>query len=127
MLRNSRHIQRLKKSWFKPTFKTKIMASGPITSCQIDGEKVETVADFIFLGSKTTVDSECSHKIKRHLLLRRKTMTNLDSELKSREIILPTKVYRVKAIFFPVVMCGCQSWTVKKDEDQRIDPFELWC
>ena len=93
--------------------KTKIMAFGPITSCQIDGEKVETVADFIFLGSKTTVDSECSHKIKRHLLLRRKTMTNLDSELKSREIILPTKVHIVKAVDFPVVMYACESWTIK--------------
>ena len=89
------------------------MASGPITSCQIDGEKVETVADFIFLGSKTTVDSECSHKIKRHLLLRRKTMTNLDSELKSRDIILPTKVHIVKAMDFPVVMYACESWTIK--------------
>ena len=103
------------------------MASGPITSCQIDGEKVETVADFIFLGSKTTVDSECSHKIKRHLLLRRKTMTNLDSELKSREIILPTKVHIVKAMDFPVVMYACESWTIEKAEHQRIETFELWC
>ena len=96
--------------------KTKIMASSPITSWQIDGEMVETVADFIFLGSKTTVDSECSHKIKRHLLLRRKTMTNLDSVLKSRDITLPTKFLVVKAMVFPVVMYGCESWTIKKAE-----------
>ena len=104
--------------------KTKVMASGPITSWQIDGE---TVADFIFLGSKITEDSDCSHEIKRRLLLGRKIMTNLDSMLKSRDIILPTKVCLIKAIVFPVVMYGCQIWTVKKAEHQRIDAFELWC
>ena len=103
--------------------KTKIMASGPITSWQIDGE---TVADFIFLGSKITEDSDCSHEIKRRLLLGRKIMTNLDSMLKSRDIILPTKVCLIKAIVFPVVMYGCESWTVKKADHQRIDAFELW-
>ena len=107
--------------------KTKIMASGPITSCQIDGETVETVADFIFLGSKITADGDCSHEIKRHLLLGRKVMTNLDSILKSRDITLPTKVRLVKAMVFPVVMYGCESWTVKKAEGRRIDAFELWC
>ena len=96
--------------------KTKIMASDPITSWQIDGETVETVADFIFLGSKITADGDCSHEIKRHLLLGRKAMTNLDSILKSRDITLPTKVCQVKAIVFPVVMYGCESWTVKKAE-----------
>ena len=100
------------------------MASGPITLWQIDGE---TVADFIFEGSKITADSDCSHEIKRHLLLGRKVMTNLDSILKSRDITLPTKVHLVKAMFFPVVMYGCESWTVKKAECQRIDAFELWC
>ena len=104
--------------------KTKIMASGPITSWKIDGE---TVADFIFLGSKITADGDCSHEIKRHLLLGRKFMTNLDSILKSRDIILPTKVHLVKAIVFPVVMYGCESWTVKKAECWRIDAFEVWC
>ena len=104
--------------------KMKIMASGSITSWQIDGE---TVADFIFLSSKITADGDCSHEIKRHLLLGRKVMTNLDSILKSREITLPTKVRLVKAIAFPVVMYGCESWTVKNAECQRIDPFELWC
>ena len=104
--------------------KTKITASGSITSWQIDGE---TVADFIFLGSKITADGDCSHEIKRHLLLGRKVMTNLDSILKSRDIILPTKVRLVKAMVFPVVMYGCESWTVKKAEGQRIDAFELWC
>ena len=103
------------------------MASGPITSWQIDGETVETVADFIYLGSKITVDGDCSHKIKRHLLLGRKVMTNLDSILKSRDITLSTKVRLVKAMVFPVVMYGCESWTVKKAECQRIDAFELWC
>ena len=105
--------------------KTKIMASDPITSLQIDGETVETVADFIFLGSKITADGDCSHEIKRHLLLGRKVMTNLDSVLKSRDITLPTKVHLVKAMVFPVVMYGCESWTVKKAERQRIDAFEL--
>ena len=107
--------------------KMKIMASGPITSWQIDGETVETVSDFIFLGSKITTDSDCSHEIKRRLLLGRKVMTNLDSVLKSRDIILPTKVSLVKAMVFPVVMYGCESWTVKKAECRRIDAFELWC
>ena len=106
---------------------TKIMASGPITSWQIDGETVETVADFIFGGSKITADGGCSHEIKRCLLLGRKVMTNLDSILKSRDITLPIKVRLVKAMVFPVVMCGCESWTVKKAECQRIDAFELWC
>ena len=101
------------------------MASGPITSWQIDGETVETVADFIFLGSKITADSDCSHEIKRHLLLGRKVMTNLDNILKSRDITLPTKVRLVKATVFPVVMYGCESWTVNKAERQRIDAFEL--
>ena len=104
--------------------KTKIMASGTITSWKIDAE---TVADFIFLGSKITADSDCSHDIKRHLLLGRKVMTNLDSMLKSRDITLPTKVCLVKAMVFPVVRYGCESWTIKKAEHQRIDAFELWC
>ena len=107
--------------------KTKIMASGPITSWEIDGETVETVSDFIFGGSKITADSDCSHEIKRHLLLGRKVMTKLDSMLKSRDITLPTKVRLVKAMVFPVVMYGCESWTVKKAERRRIDAFELWC
>ena len=107
--------------------KTKIMASGPITSWQIDGETVETVAEFIFLGSKITADGDCSHEIKRLLLLGRKVMTNLDSILKSRDITSPTKVRLVKAMVFPVVMYGCESWTTKKAERQRIDTFELWC
>ena len=107
--------------------KTKIMASGPITSWQIDGETVETVADFIFLGSKIAADDDCSHEIKRRLLLGRKVMTNLDSILKSRDITLSTKVRLVKAMVFPVVMYGCESWTIKKAERQRIDAFELWC
>ena len=107
--------------------KTKIMASGPITSWQIDGKKVETMTDFIFLGSKITTDGDCSLEIKRRLLLGRKVMTNLDSILKSREITLPTKVHLVKAMVFPVVMYGCESWTVKKAECRRIDAFELWC
>ena len=106
--------------------KTKIMASSPITSWQIDGETVETVADFILLGSKFTVDGDCSHEIKRHLLLGRKVMTNLDSILKSRDITLPTKVCLVKSMVFPAVMYGCDSWTMKKAERQRIDTFELW-
>ena len=103
------------------------MASGPITSWQIDGETVETVADFIVLGSKITADGNCSHEIKRHLLLGRKVMTNLDSILKSRDITLSTKVRLVKAMVFPVVMYGCESWTIKKAEHQRIDAFEVWC
>ena len=103
------------------------MASGPITSWEIDGETVETVADFIFLGSKITADGDCSHEIKRRLLLGKKVMTNLDSILKSRDITLPTKVRLVKAMVFPVVMYGCGSWTVKKAERRRIDAFELWC
>ena len=103
------------------------MASGPIPSWQIDGEIVETVSDFIFLGSKITADGDCSHEIKRHLLLGRKAMTNLDSILKSRDITLPTKVCIVMAVVFPVVMYGCDSWTVNKTECQRIDTFELWC
>ena len=107
--------------------KTKIMTSGPITSWQIDGETVETVADFIFLGSKITADGDCSREIKRHLLLGRKVMTNLDSILKSRDITLSTKVHVVKAMVFPVVMYGCESWTIKKAESQRIDASELWC
>ena len=106
--------------------KTNIMASGPITSWQIDGETVETVADFIFLGSKITVDGDCSHEIKRHLLLGRKVMTKLDSILKSRDITLSTKVHLVKAMIFPVVMYGCESWIIKKAECQRTDVFELW-
>ena len=107
--------------------KTKIMASGPITSWQIDGETVETVAVFIFLGSKITADGDCSHEIKRCLLLGRKVMTNLDKILKSRDITLPTKVHLVKAMVFPVLMHGCESWTIKKAEGQRIDAFQLWC
>ena len=102
------------------------MTSGPITSWQIDGETVETVADFIFLGSKITADGDCSYEIKRHLLLGRKVMTNLDSILKNRDITLPTKAHLVKAMVFPVVMYGCESWTVKKVEHRRIDAFELW-
>ena len=107
--------------------KTKIMASGPITSWQIDGETVGTVTDFILGGSEITEDGHCSHEIKRRLLLERKVMTNLDSILKNRDITLPTKVRLVKAVVFPVVMYGCESWTVKKAERQKIDAFELWC
>ena len=107
--------------------KTKIMASSPITSWQIDGETVETVADFIFGGSKITADGDCSHEIKRCLLLGRKAMTNLDCVLKSGDITLPTKVHLVKAMVFPVVMYGCESWSIKKAECRRIDAFELWC
>ena len=113
------------KSWLNIQ-NTKIMASGPITSWQIDGETMETVREtIIFLGSKITADGDCSHEIKRHLLLGRKAMTNLDSMLKSRDITLPTKVHLVKAMVFPVVMYGCESWTVKKAERRRIDAFEL--
>ena len=107
--------------------KTKIMASCPITSWQIDGETMETVTDFILGGSKITADGDYSHEIKRHLLLGRKAMTNLDSILKSRDITLPTKVCLVKAMVFPVVMYGCESWTIKKAERRRTDAFELWC
>ena len=107
--------------------KTKIMASGPITSWQIDGETMETATDFIFGGSKITVDGDCSHEIKRCLLLGRKAMTNIDSILKSRDITLLTKVHQVKAMVFPVAMYGCESWTIEKAECQRIDAFELWC
>ena len=103
------------------------MASGPITSWEVDGETVETVSDFILGGSKITADGDCSHEIKRHLLLRRKVMTNLDSIFKSRDITLSTKLSLVKAMVFPVVMYGCESWTVKKAECPRIDAFELWC
>ena len=105
--------------------KTSIMASGPITSWEIDGETVETVSDFIFWGSKITADGDCSHEIKRRLLLRRKVITNLDSILKSRDITLPTKVHLVKAMVFPIVMYGCESWTIKKAERRKIDHFEL--
>ena len=107
--------------------KTNIMASGPTTSWEIDGETVETVSDFIFLGSQITADGDCSHEIKRHLLPGRKVMTNLNSILKSRDITLPTKVHLVKAMVFPVVMYGCESWTVKKAEYRKIDAFELMC
>ena len=116
----------------KPTLqlniqKTKIMASGPITSWEIDGEKVETVSDFIFGGSKITADGDCSHEIKRRLLLGRKVMTNLDSILKCKDITLSTEVCLIKAMIFPVVIYGCKSWTIKKTENQIIDAFELWC
>ena len=107
--------------------KTKIVASNPITSWQIEGGKVETVTEFIFGGSKITVDGDCSHEIKRHLLFGRKALTNIESILKSRDITLLTKVCIVKALVFPVVMYWCESWTIKKVEDQRIDAFELWC
>ena len=107
--------------------KMKVMASGPITSWEVDGKTMETVTDFIFLGSKITAHGDCSHEIKRHLFLRRKAMTNLDSLLKSRDIILPTKVCLVKAMVFPVVMYGCESWTVKNAKHRRIDAFKLWC
>ena len=106
---------------------TKIIASGPITSWQIDGETVETLSNFIFLGSQITADGDCSHEIKRHLLLGRKVMTNLDSILKSRDITLLTKVHLVRATVFTVVMYGCEGWTIKKAERRRIDAFELWC
>ena len=107
--------------------KTNIMASGPITSWRIDGETMESVVDFILGGSKITADGDCSHEIKRRLLLGRKVMTNLDSILKSRDITLPTKICLVKAMVFPVVRYGCESWTIKKAECRRIDAFELWC
>ena len=114
------------KSWLK-TQHSKIMAFSPITSWQMNGEKMETVIDFIFLGSKITADGDCSHKIKRRLLLGRKAMTNLDSILKSRDITLPTEICLVKTLVFPVVTYRCESWTIKKAEHQRIDAFELWC
>ena len=124
----------IKKLWYSEKVglklniqKTKIMASGSTTSWEIDGERVETVSDFIFLGSKITADGDCSHEIKRHLLLGKKVMTNLDSMFKSRDITLPTKVHLVKAVVFPVVMYGRESWTVKKAEHRRINAFELWC
>ena len=107
--------------------KTKFVASGPITSWHIDGETMETVTDFIFGGSKITADGDCSHEIKSCLLLRRKAMTNLDSILKNRDITLLTKVCLVKSVVFPIVMCGCESWTIKKAEHRRIGVFELWC
>ena len=107
--------------------KTKIMASGPIISWEVDGETVETVSDFILGGSKITADGDCSHEIKRHLFLGREIMVNLDSILKSRDITLPTKVHLVKGMVLPVVMYGCETWTMKKAEHQRIDVFELWC
>ena len=116
------------KTWLKTQHsKMKMMASGPITSWQIDGETIETVRDFIFLGSIITADGDCNHKIKRCLLLRRKAMTYLDSILKSRDITLPTNVHLAKAMVFPVVMYACESWTIKKAECQKIDAFELWC
>ena len=117
----------MKKAGLKPSIqKTKITASSPITSWQTDGETVETVAEFIFLGSKITADGDCSHEIKRRLLLGRKAMTDLDSILKSRDITLLTKVRLVKAMVFPIVMYGCESWTIKKAEHQKADSFELW-
>ena len=107
--------------------KIKTMASGPNTSWQIEGEKVEVVTDFLFLGSKIAADGDCSHEIRRHMLLGRNVITNLDSVLKSRDMILPTKIHVVKTTVFPVVMYGCESWTIKKTERQRIDAFKLWC
>ena len=116
------------KPGLKPNIqKTKIMASGPITPWQINGETIEMVTDFIFLGSKITGEGDCNHEIKRCFLLGRKPMTNLDNILKSRDITLPTKVHLVKAMVFPVVMYGCESWTIMKADHQRIDAFELWC
>ena len=126
-MRFKKKIEKEKAGLKLNTQKTKIMASGPITSWQINGETLETVADFIFGGSKITADGDCSHEIKRRLLLGRKVMTNLDSILKSRVITLLTKVRLVKAMVFPVVMYGCESWTMKKTERRRIDAFELWC
>ena len=117
----------MKKIGLKLNIQKTMMTSGPITAWQIDGETMEAVTDLIFLGSKIIADGDCSHKIKRHLLLGRKAMTNLDSILKSRDITLLTKVHLVKAMVFPVVMYGCESWTIKKAEYQRIDAFELWC
>ena len=120
-------LMKVKEESEKVGLKTKIMASGPITSWEIDGETAETVSDFIFLGSKITADDDCSHKMKRRLLLGRKAMTNLDNILKSRDITLPTKVPLVKAMVFPVVMCGRESWTIRKAERRRTDAFELCC
>ena len=121
-------VKEERKSWLKLNIqKTKIMTSSSITSWQIDRETMETVRDFIFLGSKIAADGDCSHEIKRRLLLGRKAMTNLDSILKSRDNTLPTKICLVKAMVFPVVMYGCESWTIKKAEQRRIDAFELWC
>ena len=118
----------MKRAALKPGIqKTKIMASRPITSWQIDRETMETVTDFIFLGSKITVDGDCSHEIKRHLLLGRNAMTNLNSILKGRDVTLPAKVHIIKALVFPVVIHGCESWTLKKAEHQRTDTFKLWC
>ena len=118
----------MKKSGLKCSVqKIKIMASDPVTSWQIDGETMKTVTDFVFLGSKITADGDCSHEIRRRLLLGRKAMKNLDSVLKSRDITLPTKVHIVKAMVFPVVTYGCASWTIKKAEHQKIDAFQLWC
>ena len=119
-------VESEKVGWKLNIQQTKIMASGSITSWQIDGETMKTVRDFIFLGSKITADGDCSHEIKRHLFLGRKVMTNLDSILKSRDITLPTKVCLAKAMVFPVVMYGCESWTIKKAKHQKIDAFELW-
>ena len=118
-------VKESENNWLKTFKKMKIMASGPITSWQIDGETMETVTDFIFLGSKITADGDCSHEIKRHLLLGRKVMTNLGSIFKSRNITLLRMLHLVKAIFFPVVMYGCESWSIKKAEHRRIDAFEL--
>ena len=129
-IRNRRQLSQNDKAIYeKPTINIIFMASGPITSWQIDGETVETVADFIFLGggSKITADRDYSHEIKRHLLLGSKVMTNLDSILKSRDITLSTKVHLIKAMVFPLVMYGCESWTIKKAEHQKIGAFELWC
>ena len=127
-----RHVMKVKEESEKAGFKlniqrVKIIASGPITLWQIDRGKVEAVIEFLFLGSKITVDVDCSHEIKKHLLLGRKAMKNLDSILRSGDITLPTKVYMVKAVVFPVVIYGCESWTIKKAEHQRIDAFEWWC
>ena len=130
-IRNRRQLSQNDKAIYeKPTINIIFMASGPITSWQIDGETVETVADFIFFwggGSKITADGDCSHEIKRYLLIGRKAMTNLDSILKSRDITLSTKVHLIKAMVFPVVMYGCESWTIKNAEHQKIYAFELWC
>ena len=120
-------LMKVKEESEKVDLKPKVLASSPITSWEIDGETVETVADFIFLGSKITADGDCSHEIRRRLLLGRKAMTNLDGILKRRDITLPTKIRLVKAMVFPVVMYGCESWSIKKADCRRIDTFELWC
>ena len=128
MVRERFFDEESKKSGLKLNIqKTKIMASGPVTSWQIGGETMETVTDFTWWGSKITSNGDCSHEIKRHVLLGRKAMTNLDSILKSRDITLPTKVHLVKAMVFPVIIYGCESWTIKKAEPQRTDAVELWC